>query len=293
MLGLNAPDIAVLVAYFIGITLIGIWAARLVKNMGDFFMPRKFGKAMLVTHAFGTGTHSDQAVGVAAVKKHLTAIGNSFGIIIDKPILDLLNITKDTPLEVKTDGAGLIIRPLYDEMPGNGELEEIPPPPENANASPPAPDPSMSTREVVEQLTEQPNSACAACHATLINPLGYATESFDALGRFRTQQVLLDDEGNPTGTRPVDTASVPQVIPGDDTPSSGVADLASQILDSGELQACFARQYLRFTFGRPEDDALDGCSLQDLTTRLESGAPLSEVLRAIALRPEFKRRRID
>jgi len=66
MLGLEAPDIAVLVAYFIGITLIGIWAARLVKNMGDFFMPRRFGKAMLVTHAFGTGTHSDQAVGVAA-----------------------------------------------------------------------------------------------------------------------------------------------------------------------------------------------------------------------------------
>ncbi len=66
MLGLGAPDIAVLVAYFIGITLIGIWAARLVKNMGDFFMPRRFGKVMLVTHAFGTGTHSDQAVGVAA-----------------------------------------------------------------------------------------------------------------------------------------------------------------------------------------------------------------------------------
>lgn len=66
MLGLGAPDIAVLVVYFIGITLIGIWAARLVKNMGDFFMPRRFGKVMLVTHAFGTGTHSDQAVGVAA-----------------------------------------------------------------------------------------------------------------------------------------------------------------------------------------------------------------------------------
>lgn len=66
MLGLGAADIAVLVVYFIGITLIGTWAARLVKNMGDFFMPRKFGKTMLVTHAFGTGTHSDQAVGVAA-----------------------------------------------------------------------------------------------------------------------------------------------------------------------------------------------------------------------------------
>jgi len=66
MLGLHTADIIVLALYFIGITLIGAWAARRVKNMGDFFMPRKFGKIMLTTHAFGTGTHSDQAVGVAS-----------------------------------------------------------------------------------------------------------------------------------------------------------------------------------------------------------------------------------
>ena len=66
MLGLHIVDIVVLVVYFIGITLIGAWAARRVRNMGDFFMPRTFGKTMLVTHAFGTGTHSDQAVGVAS-----------------------------------------------------------------------------------------------------------------------------------------------------------------------------------------------------------------------------------
>lgn len=66
MLGLHIADIAVLVLYFIVITLIGVWASRKVKSMGDFFMPRRFGKTMLVAHAFGTGTHSDQAVGVAS-----------------------------------------------------------------------------------------------------------------------------------------------------------------------------------------------------------------------------------
>jgi Na+/proline symporter len=66
MLGLHIADIVVLVLYFIAITLIGAWASRRVKTMGDFFMPRKFGKVMLTTHAFGTGTHSDQAVGVAS-----------------------------------------------------------------------------------------------------------------------------------------------------------------------------------------------------------------------------------
>lgn len=66
MLGLHIADIIVLCVYFIGVTIIGVWAARLVKNMRDFFMPRRFGKTMLITHAFGTGTHADQAVGVAS-----------------------------------------------------------------------------------------------------------------------------------------------------------------------------------------------------------------------------------
>jgi antitoxin MazE len=43
--------------------------------------------------------------------KKLTAIGDSQGLIIEEPILELLGIDKDTPLEVKTDGEALIIRP--------------------------------------------------------------------------------------------------------------------------------------------------------------------------------------
>ena len=43
--------------------------------------------------------------------KKLTAVGNSLGLIIERPILDLLNIDKETALEVRTDGEALIIRP--------------------------------------------------------------------------------------------------------------------------------------------------------------------------------------
>jgi antitoxin component of MazEF toxin-antitoxin module len=46
------------------------------------------------------------------MRKKLSAIGNSLGLIIDKPILELLNIDKDTTLEVSTDGEALIIRPV-------------------------------------------------------------------------------------------------------------------------------------------------------------------------------------
>ncbi len=66
MLGLHVADIFVLGLYLVGVTIIGVWAARRIRNIADFFMPRRFGKLMMVTHAFGTGTHSDQAVSVAS-----------------------------------------------------------------------------------------------------------------------------------------------------------------------------------------------------------------------------------
>ncbi len=43
--------------------------------------------------------------------RKLSAVGDSLGLIIERPILDLLAITEDTPLEVTTDGEALIIRP--------------------------------------------------------------------------------------------------------------------------------------------------------------------------------------
>jgi antitoxin component of MazEF toxin-antitoxin module len=44
--------------------------------------------------------------------KTLSPIGNSLGLIIDRPILDLLGIGRETQLEITTDGKGLYIRPV-------------------------------------------------------------------------------------------------------------------------------------------------------------------------------------
>jgi antitoxin MazE len=44
--------------------------------------------------------------------KRLTPHGNSAALIIDKPVLDLLQITMDTPLEIATDGRNLIVSPV-------------------------------------------------------------------------------------------------------------------------------------------------------------------------------------
>jgi antitoxin MazE len=46
--------------------------------------------------------------------KKLTQHGNSLALVIDKPILDLLRIDADTPLEITTDGQKLLVEPQRD-----------------------------------------------------------------------------------------------------------------------------------------------------------------------------------
>ena len=44
--------------------------------------------------------------------KKLTKHGNSLALVIDRPILELLKIDPETPLEVSTDGTRLIVAPV-------------------------------------------------------------------------------------------------------------------------------------------------------------------------------------
>lgn len=46
------------------------------------------------------------------MRKKLSAIGNSLGVVIEKPILELLKIDRDTELEMSTDGTRLILEPV-------------------------------------------------------------------------------------------------------------------------------------------------------------------------------------
>ena len=44
--------------------------------------------------------------------KKMVRHGNSAAIIIDKPVMELLDFDIDTPLEISTDGKNLIISPI-------------------------------------------------------------------------------------------------------------------------------------------------------------------------------------
>ena len=60
-------DWVVVAAYLIGVTVLGISAARRVKTSSNFFISdRQSGKLLMTFFSFGTGTNTDQAIGVAS-----------------------------------------------------------------------------------------------------------------------------------------------------------------------------------------------------------------------------------
>lgn len=170
--------------------------------------------------------------------------------------------------------------------------DTIPPPPPGANAKPPELQPGMTTRETVEELTQMAGTVCAGCHAPLINPLGFATESFDSLGRYRTEQRFFDAAGNPAGSKPVSTSGVPHVT-NDETPITGAADLMQQIVASGKVESCLSRNFFRYTFARWEDLQTDGCALEGLRKSLENGGSLVDLVEAATLDGSFRQRAFE
>jgi antitoxin MazE len=47
--------------------------------------------------------------------KKLCKHGNSLALVIDRSILDLLKIDEETPLDISTDGAALVVAPVTDD----------------------------------------------------------------------------------------------------------------------------------------------------------------------------------
>lgn len=153
-------------------------------------------------------------------------------------------------------------------------------------------DPAATQRQRTEQLTEVEGSICTGCH-TFINPLGYATEGFDGLGRARDVETVFGPEGEVLGVEPIDTSGALRITPADDAVTTGHAELAEALAESAKTDQCLARFWFRHTWGRHEDDAVDGCALQSVERRLLDGEGLDQALRATALDESFRHRRFD
>ena len=49
------------------------------------------------------------------MRTKLSVVGNGLGIVIEKQILDLLNIDRDTEFEMKVDGSRLVLEPVRND----------------------------------------------------------------------------------------------------------------------------------------------------------------------------------
>ncbi len=167
--------------------------------------------------------------------------------------------------------------------------EDLAPPPDTLPPdalAPPAHDPSLTTRQRFEQKTSP--GACMGCHS-IINPVGFALENFDGLGRFRQFERVFEDDGQFTQL-PVDASAQPQIIYGSQRQVTNGMELSELVAESGKADICFAKQIWRYTHKRMEQPK-DNCSLVPLAAAsLKEGGGFLETLKTIISTPSFTTR---
>jgi hypothetical protein len=152
------------------------------------------------------------------------------------------------------------------------------PPPANLNVTPPEVDPNLSTRERFAQHTE--SAECAGCHE-LMDPLGFAFESYDAVGRYR------DTEAG----KPIDTSGWISGSTDVDGPFQNARELASKLASSQQVRDCVATQWFRYAFGRHEGPA-DACALAKVQADFTAtSADLRELLVSLTQSESFLHRK--
>lgn len=121
---------------------------------------------------------------------------------------------------------------------------------------PAAPDPMLTTRE--RMAIHAANAQCAVCHS-MMDPVGFAFENFDALGAYR------DRENN----TPIDASGV--LTGGTDADGSftGAAALARLLAGSADVRTCFAKQWTMYAMAQTLDD--DECALGGITSAFANG----------------------
>lgn len=125
-----------------------------------------------------------------------------------------------------------------------------------------------SNRIVVRNLTASPT--CMGCHA-LINPLAFALENFDSLGRFQDFEQVFNDSDDLVASHEINTVSYyPEIEAGATNALMNADDLALALTTSSKLKSCFATQLHRFQRFKLVEQS-DHCGLNATESFIASG----------------------
>lgn len=157
---------------------------------------------------------------------------------------------------------------------------ELPPPPPDADTSPPDVEgTALTNRESFEERTAP--DTCQACH-TVLDSFGFGFEHYDAVGAYR-------DEDN---GQPVDAVVT---LTGTDVGGevNGAIELSERLAQSEQVHQCVVSRWYRYAVGRGVE-ARDSCALEPLEQRFSnSGGNFVELLVDIATSPEFRHRAVE
>jgi hypothetical protein len=155
--------------------------------------------------------------------------------------------------------------------------QHLAPAPPDLNVTPPKPVANQQTREAYEVHTS--NQYCRSCHQ-MMDPLGFAFEAFDGIGRYRTME---------TG-RPVNAASS-ITLGGQVRRFDGAREFLGILAGSDDVRRCVATQWMQFALAREitEDDrAPFGAAYAAFA---KSGFDVRELLVAMLATKSFTHRR--
>jgi hypothetical protein len=162
--------------------------------------------------------------------------------------------------------AGLLCTPVPDPPPGVDASEMNVPATSDAR-----------TRAAVHR--DRPE--CASCHA-LFDPLGFAFEGYDAIGRFRTTE----------NGKPIDAQTEIIATEALNGPVRDAIDMASKLAGATEVQRCVATQWLRFALGR-DDSADDVPSLSGALQSFQAGGgKVTDLLVGLAKSDSFRYQKV-
>jgi Protein of unknown function (DUF1588)/Protein of unknown function (DUF1585) len=183
------------------------------------------------------------------------------------------------PDETSPTGRGLFVREQF-------LCQHVPDPPPGVNTNLPAVTADNPQTNRDRMSAHATNPSCAGCH-TLVDPIGFGFEKFDAVGARREKLVL---EFRAPGTRgknaPVKTVNLDFNTKGylaglPDSQFSSPADMGAILAKSPQCQECLVRQYFRYSAGRLEGPADRPAIRQALERFQDSQFQFKELILAI------------
>jgi Protein of unknown function (DUF1592)/Protein of unknown function (DUF1588)/Protein of unknown function (DUF1585) len=144
-----------------------------------------------------------------------------------------------------------------------------------------------TARQLAEAKTAP--SGCQGCHFA-INGLGFAAETFDSLGRLRTEERVFKEDGTLWSTLPLNTTVTPRIERTFPQTATGLKDLTALIQTSKKFESCFARQYFLYSFQKSTEADGDQCLLASIEHHARAGLGLKSLMQHVVTSADFKSR---